>query len=85
MRLLSCPSHIQIDSHVFAMSAMDSCSLIVSVPLRFVQVYSCSWKCFYIRVFSTVACFFERGAKRDKDRLLTSFSFHIRTGEYTVN
>ena len=61
MRLLSSLSHIRIDS-LFAMSTMGKCSLIISVSLRFMQVFSCSWKCFYTRVsFFFSSMFFDRG------------------------
>jgi hypothetical protein len=33
------------------------------------QVYNCSWECFTLVFFRTVACFFERG--RDRDRMRT--------------
>ena len=42
MKLLSCPSHIWIDS-LFAMSAMDKCSLLVSVSLRLFAVVNARW------------------------------------------
>ena len=44
-------------SHAFGMSAMDRHSLIVSVSLRCMQLYSCLWKCFFF------PCFFDRGER----------------------
>ena len=79
-RLLSCPSHIRLDSHAFAISAMDSCSLIVSVSLRFTQVYICSRKCIYTRVLflPTVARFLNRLVReRDKSIECWHLSFSI--------
>jgi len=66
------------------MSAMGKCSLLVSVSLRLMQVFSCLWKRFYTCVV-LVACSLTEGGERerereggrDKDRILTSFFFHV--------
>jgi hypothetical protein len=42
------------------MSAMGKCSLMVSVSLRFMQGFNCSWKHFYTRVFLIVCSLTER-------------------------
>jgi len=52
------------------------CSLMVSVSLRFMQVFSCSWKRFHTPVFFSSSFFWKKG-ERDKDTMLTSFFFHI--------
>jgi len=57
------------------MSAMGKCSLMVSVSLRLMQVFSCSWKRFYIRVL-LVACALTEGREISIECCHLSFSIY---------
>ena len=82
MRVLSCPSRIWFDSHVLAMSAVDRCSLLVSLSLRFMQLFSCSWECFYPRAFFLVACSLTE--EREREREIRRECWHLSLSIYDL-